>query len=176
MDSDRVLVMELGKVREFSEPYDLLRDPQSAFSQLVLQSGIQATWCSTTAWERIASQDTCFGVADPPRPPKVIARQAFPFRHWSSACREHYAEDIVTVGDQVIVVVDPVGKSSCQSRVKSDCIPRHVLNVQPNASGATSLLSVAKALLSRLLGEVLRVTSFNFDGNVKVVSCQISCF
>ncbi|KAJ9104123.1 hypothetical protein QFC19_004107 [Naganishia cerealis] len=42
MDSDRVLVLEQGKVAEFDTPANLLADPQSIFASLVQQAGLSA--------------------------------------------------------------------------------------------------------------------------------------
>ncbi|XP_046623147.1 ATP-binding cassette subfamily C member 4-like isoform X4 [Neodiprion virginianus] len=39
MDSDRVLVMEEGRILEFDHPYLLLKDPNSHFSQMLQQTG-----------------------------------------------------------------------------------------------------------------------------------------
>jgi len=41
IDSDRVLVMELGRVREFARPIDLLNDSRSEFSAMVRETGPQ---------------------------------------------------------------------------------------------------------------------------------------
>lgn len=41
IDSDRILVMDAGRVAEFAAPYTLLQDPDSIFSQLCKQTGAQ---------------------------------------------------------------------------------------------------------------------------------------
>ena len=43
MDSDRVLVMEQGKVAEFETPEKLLENPQSLFFALVEEAGLGKT-------------------------------------------------------------------------------------------------------------------------------------
>ncbi|XP_069987945.1 ATP-binding cassette sub-family C member 4 isoform X1 [Penaeus vannamei] len=43
MDSDRVMVLEAGRLEEFDEPYILLRNPTSMFTKLVEQTGKAAT-------------------------------------------------------------------------------------------------------------------------------------
>jgi ABC-type multidrug transport system fused ATPase/permease subunit len=40
VDSDRVLVMDNGRIIEFATPADLLEDPRSVFAQLVRQANI----------------------------------------------------------------------------------------------------------------------------------------
>lgn len=40
MDSDRVLVLEQGKVAEFDTPANLLTRPESIFASLVKQAGL----------------------------------------------------------------------------------------------------------------------------------------
>lgn len=42
MDSDRILVMEAGKILEFDDPYSLLQNPHGAFSQMVTSTGQEA--------------------------------------------------------------------------------------------------------------------------------------
>lgn len=42
IDSDRILVMEAGRVAEFAPPQELLRDENSIFSQLVADAGMKA--------------------------------------------------------------------------------------------------------------------------------------
>lgn len=42
MDSDRILVLDAGRIREFDVPYKLLQDPNSALSALVKETGKMA--------------------------------------------------------------------------------------------------------------------------------------
>lgn len=39
MDSDRVLVMDSGRIAEFDHPYTLLSDPNSHLSSMVKETG-----------------------------------------------------------------------------------------------------------------------------------------
>lgn len=39
MDSDRVIVMDTGRVHEFAAPHELLQDPASFFSKMVAKNG-----------------------------------------------------------------------------------------------------------------------------------------
>jgi len=39
MDSDRVMVLDAGRLKEFDAPYTLLKNPRSTFAQLVAQTG-----------------------------------------------------------------------------------------------------------------------------------------
>jgi len=43
MDSDRVMVMDAGRIIEFEEPFILLQDPETLLSQLVQQTGKAST-------------------------------------------------------------------------------------------------------------------------------------
>jgi ABC-type multidrug transport system fused ATPase/permease subunit len=42
VDSDRVLVMDNGRIIEFDTPKNLMENPQSTFARLVRQANIQA--------------------------------------------------------------------------------------------------------------------------------------
>ena len=49
LDSDRVLIMDQGRVAEFAPPHELLAMPDSIFSQLCRQTGAQYEALRTTA-------------------------------------------------------------------------------------------------------------------------------
>lgn len=39
MDSDRIIVMDEGKIVEFDHPYNLLQKPETIFYKMVLETG-----------------------------------------------------------------------------------------------------------------------------------------
>jgi ABC-type multidrug transport system fused ATPase/permease subunit len=43
VDSDRVLVMDNGRIIEFDTPTNLLQNPQSVFARLVRQANVQVS-------------------------------------------------------------------------------------------------------------------------------------
>lgn len=43
MDSDKVLVMDTGRVAEFDHPHVLLQNPEGSFTKLVMETGASMT-------------------------------------------------------------------------------------------------------------------------------------
>ena len=77
MDSDKVAFLDAGRLTEFGEPSDLLKDANGSFTKLVEQSGrrtLHSSWASPTRRRSIARAETTSPRSSGPRSRRIATR------------------------------------------------------------------------------------------------------